>query len=118
MKKWFIWTLMACLAASVHAADKVKDQAKPSGLAAMDADKDGKVTQAEFIAAASAKCTSEASKAAAETNAKKSFVLKDKNHDGVLSGVEMGGKAPEKKAKEKKKAKPSSDEGDGGGGDG
>ena len=80
------------------ASAKDKDKAPKKTFEEVDSDKDGKVSEAEFIAGAKS-----------EEKAKKSFKKKDKNADGFLNKEEFAkekGKGPKKPKKPKKEKKP------------
>lgn len=112
MKKWFIWALLALMISGVQAADKKKgegkEKGKGSGIAAMDTNKDGKVSKEEFLSAQEKRAEKDGQDFDAE-KAEEMFTKRDKNGDGVLTADEMGGK-PKEKAAPKKKQKPANDD--------
>jgi Ca2+-binding EF-hand superfamily protein len=113
MKTWFVWALVALMAVGVQAAEKGKSKGKDGGgFAAMDADKDGKLTLKEFVAASKARAD-KAGKEFKEEDAKAAFAKKDANKDGVLTADEMSAAAPsDKKAKAKKPKASDGDDGE------
>lgn len=68
---------------------------KKNALGKVDADKDGKITEAEFVAAMKDRLD--------EAKAKAAFAKRDKNHDGVLTADEMKTVAEDRKEGAKKR---------------
>jgi len=96
MQKKFLLAATAALLSlplALHAADENKK--KGGGFAAADTNGDGKVSQAEYVAAVKGKMD--------EAAAKAKFAELDKNKDGSLSPEEFSAGAGEKKGGKKKK---------------
>jgi Ca2+-binding EF-hand superfamily protein len=113
MKKWFVLALVASMVAGVQAAEKEKPKGKPAGggFGAMDADKDGSISQKEFVDAQQ-KRSEKAGKEFDEAKAAEMFAKKDKDGDGKLTPDEMAAAPEGQKKPEKKKPAPSEDDGE------
>ena len=85
--------VLLSLPLALHAADENK---KKGGFAMADTNGDGKVSQAEYVAAVKGKMDDAAAKA--------KFAELDKNKDGSLSREEFAAGAGEKKGGKKKDA--------------
>ena len=80
------------LSVVAFAADATR---KKNALGKIDADKDGKITEAEFVAGMKERMD--------EAKAKAAFARLDKNHDGVLTADEMKAFAEDRKEGGKKR---------------
>jgi Ca2+-binding EF-hand superfamily protein len=94
MKKSFVPTVLALLVSAPLATLAAEKTPKKSGFAAADANGDGKISPAEYVAAMKGKLD--------ETAAKARFAELDKNKDGSLSPEEFSAGAAAKKNSKKK----------------
>lgn len=101
MKQWFVWALVALMVVGVQAGEEgtSAEQKKARGLAAVDTDKDGKVSLQEYTAFQQKKAEKAGNEFDAE-QAEADFEAKDKDEDGFLSKAEMAPKNRKKKTAE------------------
>jgi uncharacterized protein (DUF2147 family) len=103
MKYLFVCALAALMVVGAEAADNAKKaKAKGNPIAKLDTDKDGKVSQAEFVAS-QMKAYEKAEKEFDADKSAATFAKKDKNSDGFLTLDEIkaapkGKKAPKNDA--------------------
>jgi hypothetical protein len=95
MKTLRLLLICSCVVPALHAAkgdkkDNKKDKTPAAIFEAMDADHNGSITLAEYVAAQKERI--------GEDGAKKRFAELDKDHDGKLTREEMGA-TPDKASK-------------------